>query len=131
MKKLIAMVVGLAAGIVWASPAYKAELTVSGYAGAEALADFPVLVRISPQTIAGFDYGQCLDGATDLSFCKLFLHADLSTADSINPNKPIRQVGLPSPSRYFTQRLKPDGRYSAAPMSGFLTAPSPCTRGWP
>ena len=65
---LFSLVAAMAAGIVWASPAYKAELTVSGYAGAEALADFPVLVRISPQTIAGFDYGQCLDGATDLSF---------------------------------------------------------------
>ena len=65
----VALIALLGAGLsVWASPAYRAELTVSGYTGKEELADFPVLVRISPQTIRGFDYGQCLDGAADLSF---------------------------------------------------------------
>ena len=65
----VALIALLGAGLsVWATPAYRAELTVSGYAGEGELADFPVLVRISPQTIRGFDYGQCLDGAADLSF---------------------------------------------------------------
>ena len=59
----VALIALLGAGLsVWATPAYRAELTVSGYAGEEELADFPVLVRISPQTIRGFDYGQCRDG---------------------------------------------------------------------
>lgn len=65
----VALIALLGAGLsVWATPAYRAELTVSGYAGEEELLDFPVLVRISPQTISGFEYGQCYDGAADLSF---------------------------------------------------------------
>lgn len=34
-------------------------ITVSGYKGASALADFPALVRISESNIAGFKYSQC------------------------------------------------------------------------
>ena len=41
---------GLAVSAALAEPSYQAELTVQGYAGAE-LADFPVLVRLSPQTV--------------------------------------------------------------------------------
>ena len=41
---------GLAVSAALAASSYQAELTVQGYDGAE-LADFPVLVRLSPQTV--------------------------------------------------------------------------------
>ena len=41
--------------------------TVSGYTGASALEDFPVLIRIS-QSIAGFSYADCAANGTDLRF---------------------------------------------------------------
>ena len=50
------------------SPLYRAPLTVSGYAGAEDLVDFPVLVRISPERISGFSYADCERDGSDISF---------------------------------------------------------------
>ena len=44
-----------------AAPAYKAQLTVQGYAGSDALADFPVPVRISESAIPGFRYADCAE----------------------------------------------------------------------
>ena len=41
--------------------------TVSGYTGASALEDFPVLIRIS-QSIAGFSYADCAANGADLRF---------------------------------------------------------------
>ena len=42
---------GLAVSAALAAPSYQAKLTVQGYAGESELADFPVLVRLSPQTV--------------------------------------------------------------------------------
>ena len=43
---------GLAVSAALAAPSYQAKLTVQGYAeDKEPLADFPVLVRLSPQTV--------------------------------------------------------------------------------
>lgn len=50
-----------------AAPSYQAQLTVQGYDGAE-LADFPVLVRLSPQTVNGFHYGTCKADGSDVVF---------------------------------------------------------------
>ena len=51
-----------------AVPLYQCPLTVGGYAeGKAALADFPVLVRISA-AIDQFDYGDCAAGGADISF---------------------------------------------------------------
>ena len=50
------------------APLYRAPLTVSGYAGTEELADFPVLVRISPERLPGFSYAVCERSGADISF---------------------------------------------------------------
>ena len=60
-------VCGLAVSAALAAPSYQAKLTVQGYAGAE-LADFPVLVRLSPQTVDGFAYDQCQADGSDVAF---------------------------------------------------------------
>lgn len=48
-------------------PKYTSRMTVAGYTGGSTLTNFPVAVRISPSTIEGFSYDQCL-GASDISF---------------------------------------------------------------
>ena len=45
-----------------------ALLHTKGYAGSTALANFPVLVRISEAAIDGFDYDDCATGGADISF---------------------------------------------------------------
>ena len=69
MKKLIAMMMGLAAGIVFsggalfAAPQSALPIEVTGYSGATELADFPVLVRLPAAVSAA-----AADGGADLSF---------------------------------------------------------------
>ena len=58
---------GLAGSAALAEPSYQARLTVQGYEGAE-LANFPVLVRLSSQTIKGFDGAECEADGSDLRF---------------------------------------------------------------
>ena len=43
------------------------DITFSGYSGSETLADFPVLVRLSP-TLNGFDYSCCRADGSDIRF---------------------------------------------------------------
>ncbi len=53
-----------------ASYAWGALFTVAGYdANKETLTDFPVLVRISPVTITGFQYSQMVDSSTGSDLC--------------------------------------------------------------
>ena len=52
-------VCGLAVSAALAAPSHQAKLMVQGYAGASALENFPVLVRLSPQTVDGFVYDEC------------------------------------------------------------------------
>ena len=52
----------------FAAPRYRVEMTTSGYAGTETLANFPVLVKFAKDAPAGFDYSQFQPGQTDLSF---------------------------------------------------------------
>ena len=70
--------IGLFSAVLAAVCAYGAALdiapfsrtcafTVSGYTGASALEDFPVLIRIS-QSIAGFSYADCAANGADLRF---------------------------------------------------------------
>ena len=42
---------GLVVSAALAAPSYQARLTVQGYVGESELTDFPVLVRLSPQTV--------------------------------------------------------------------------------
>ena len=70
MKKSlsVSLVAALAASVVLAQPRKAADFTVSGYAGASPLADFPVLVRISPERISGFSYADCAADGRDVAF---------------------------------------------------------------
>lgn len=47
---------------------YSAEWTISGYSGNSTLKGVPVLLRLSPQTVEGFSYRQCLDQGKDIAF---------------------------------------------------------------
>ena len=68
VRSIVAGVLCLATGMAGAVPLYQCPLTVSGYAeGKAALADFPVLVRIST-AIDQFNYGDCAAGGADISF---------------------------------------------------------------
>ena len=58
---------GLAVSAALAEPTHQAKLTVQGYDGAE-LTNFPVLVRLSSQTIKGFNGDACEDDGSDLRF---------------------------------------------------------------
>ena len=60
---------GLAVSAALAAPSYQATLTVQGYAeDKEPLENFPVLVRLSPQTVDGFHYGTCKADGSDVVF---------------------------------------------------------------
>ncbi len=60
-----------------ASYAWGAQLTVTGYdALKETLTDFPVLVRISPETVSGFQYSQMGDSATGSDLCFVDMAGD-------------------------------------------------------
>ena len=48
-------------------PKYTSVMTVSGYTGESELENFPVAVRISPDTISGFKYADCT-GQDDITF---------------------------------------------------------------
>ena len=50
---------------------YSSTITASGYAGEETLRNFPVLVKISPATIQGFDYSQLKHGNADIAFVSM------------------------------------------------------------
>ena len=70
IKKLTlsATTLALAASMSFAMPRKAAEITVSGYTGASPLANFPVLVRISPERISGFSYADCAADGRDIAF---------------------------------------------------------------
>ncbi len=53
---------------VSATPTRKADIRVSGYDGSTPLANFPVLVRVSPTTIDGFSYADCAADGRDVAF---------------------------------------------------------------
>ena len=98
VRSIVAGVFCLAAGMAGAAPLYQCPLTVSGYAeGKAALADFPVLVRIST-AINGFSYGDCAAGGADISFTSedgetVYPHE----VDTWNPNgESLVWVKLPS-----------------------------------
>ena len=47
---------------------YTVQYTVTGYAGTEALTNFPVLVRLAANSPVGFAYADCVEGGADLTF---------------------------------------------------------------
>ena len=58
----------LAAELASAAPRWQCEMTVGGYAGATELKGFPLLVKISPERISGFQYADCAADGSDISF---------------------------------------------------------------
>ena len=57
-----------AAGAADSEATMQARLQVAKYAGETTLENFPVLVRISPQNIEGFDYALCRADGSDIRF---------------------------------------------------------------
>ena len=89
---------GLAVSAALAEPSYQAKLTVQGYTGAE-LANFPVLVRLSPQTEAGFAYTQCRADGSDVVFVDEIGEPINCQLDTWNPDgESLFWVKLPQPS---------------------------------
>ena len=89
---------GLAVSAALAATSYQAKLTVQGYEGAE-LADFPVLVRLSSQTVAGFDYTQCQADGSDVVFVDEIGEPINCQLDTWNPDgESLFWVKLPQPS---------------------------------
>ena len=69
MKKTLPLLAAaLAASLSFATPTRTADITVSGYDGSTPLANFPVLVRVSPTTIDGFSYADCAADGSDIAF---------------------------------------------------------------
>ena len=71
MKNRLAVSVfatAVAALSAFALPRKSVDIAVSGYTGASTLANFPVLVRISPQRISGFSYADCAADGRDIAF---------------------------------------------------------------
>ena len=87
LNYLCAVLLALAlAPSAFGAPQYKAALTVQGYSGSSTLEDFPVLVRLSPQTIDGFSYSACAQNGSDISFVaadgETLLPYDIDTWDT-------------------------------------------------
>ena len=69
ISPIVAICVALCAALSsFGAPQYRVEMTTSGYAGTESLANFPVLVKFAKDAPVGFDYSQFQPGQTDLSF---------------------------------------------------------------
>ena len=77
----------LGVGIDWAQYSHKFSVTFSGYEGAETLANFPVLVKVSQGSPSGFSYADCLkpDGG-DLRFADTDGNLLASEVDTWNSN---------------------------------------------
>lgn len=69
-KAVVAAVasVALLASADVSAPQWECEMTIAGYAGSTTLANFPLLVKISPARISGFSYDDCAAGGADISF---------------------------------------------------------------
>ena len=70
MKKTMSVfaAAAMAASVSFALPRKAVDITVSGYTGTSTLANFPVLVRISPERISGFSYADCAADGRDIAF---------------------------------------------------------------
>ncbi|MBQ6923206.1 MAG: hypothetical protein IJQ73_01060 [Kiritimatiellae bacterium] len=59
--------------LIWPSPSHaapqkRAEITIAGFTDTGSLANFPVLVRLSPTRVPGFSYADCAPGGADIAF---------------------------------------------------------------
>jgi len=68
-KGVFALVTALVlSGAAHAAYNYRMDFTVSGYTGESLLTGFPVLVRLSPQRVPGFQYAFCQAQGQDIAF---------------------------------------------------------------
>lgn len=68
---VIALAIGVSAAshaAVYSDFAMSSRLEVNGYTKSGALKDFPVLVRLDPKKISGFDYGDLKSAVPDIAF---------------------------------------------------------------
>ena len=71
----------------WADYSHVFTMTFTGYAGSETLENFPVLVKVSPGSPAGFSYTDCLKpNGGDLRFADANGNLLPSEVDTWNPN---------------------------------------------
>ena len=119
MKKLTisATTLALAATMSFALPRKAAEITVSGYTGGSTLANFPVLVRISPERILGFSYADCAADGRDIAFEDAQGNALDREIDTWDPNgESLVWVRMPSMAANTTFRMTyGDANVSAQP----------------
>ena len=118
-KKTLALIAAavLTATMSFARPRKAAEITMSGYEGSSTLANFPVLVRISPERIDGFSYADCAEGGADISFVAAdgttLLAHEVDTWDTAGESsygcvcRPSREPTRPSPSAGTTPPRRP------------------------
>ena len=96
----------LLASSLCATPQKSVDITVSGYTGASPLANFPVLVRISPERISGFSYADCAAGGADIAFEDAEGNALDREIDTWDPNgESLVWVRLPSMAAGATFRM--------------------------
>ena len=128
MKKTMSLfaATAMAASTMFALPRKAVDMTVSGYTGASTLANFPVLVRISPERISGFSYADCAADGADIAF----EDAQGNALDhEIDTWRPFARSSCSAPS---TTRSSTSSRTSAMPgsirVSGWRDAASILTR---
>ena len=106
----------LGVGNDWANYTHKFFVTFSGYEGSETLVDFPVLVKISTNGIAGFSYGDCLKhNGGDLRFADADDNLLASEVDTWNTNG-VSLVWVKVPSLTDSTKITAYYGWDSAPM---------------
>ena len=98
----------------WADYARKFQISFPGYAGSTALADFPVLVRLSPER-NGFDYAKC----------RIAKGGDLRFADAEGNLLP-HEIDTWNPDGESTVWVKVPSLTKDTAITAYYGNPSPC-----
>ena len=115
-----------AGGPVIDSGAFSSYLAfkASGYAGTEALEEFPVLVRLSENSPEGFTYASCAADGSDIRFADDDEHLIAHEIDTWNPSgESLIWVNIPklTSSTQFTMYFGGDGSAPTLPASSVWT----------
>ena len=106
-KRVFLSVAAVSAVSLFAQPLKTATITVAGYSGSTTLQNFPVLVRVSPERIAGFAYSDCAADGADLSFAfenGTILPHEVDTWNTAGES--LVWVGVPSLSSNMSFRIR-------------------------
>ena len=99
----------------WANYLHKFSVTFSGYEGSETLSDFPVLVKVSTNGIAGFSYADCLRAnGGDLRFADADGTLLASEVDTWNTNG-VSLVWVKVPSLTASTKISAYYGWESAP----------------